>query len=92
MNRYCGATWNDGAVDAVTGADKFVLRPMPCLQTGKDCPVYYTPATTTTQGNGSYPSMYMSLGLSEYSFVLPADASGKAEVRIRITPADAKVG
>lgn len=87
-----GATWNDGAVDAVTGADKFVLRPMPCLQTGKDCPVYYTPATTTTQGNGSYPSMYMSLGLSEYSFVLPADASGKAEVRIRITPADAKVG
>lgn len=87
-----GATWNDGAVDAVTGASTFVLRPMPCMQTAGDCPVYYTPNTTVKQGYGSYPSLYMSLGLSEYSFVLPADASGKADVRVRITPADTKVG
>ena len=85
-----GASWQDGAVDAVTGADKFVMRPMAC--TDLKSPVYYAQDTKTTVGSGSYPNIYMSLGLSEYSFVLPAEASGQANLIIRLTPADTEVG
>lgn len=60
--------------------------------TDQKSPVYYAQDTKTTVGSGAYPNIYMSLGLSEYSFVLPAEASGQANLIIRLTPADTEVG
>ncbi len=81
-----GATWNDGAVDAVTGASEFMLHQIPCW-TGS---VFNDPATTASSGTG-YPCAQMSLGLVEYGFVLPQGASGQASVIVRITPSRRRI-
>lgn len=81
-----GTTWNDGARDAVTGADKFMLHQIPC----QDGSVRQNPAANTNLGTAK-SNIAMSLGLVEYSFVLPQEASGQQNVIIRITPADKTV-
>lgn len=81
-----GATWNDGATDAVTGASEFMLHQVPCWTGG----VYNDPSSTASAGTG-YPNAQMCLGLVEYGFVLPAAASGHDEVIVRITPSRRRI-
>lgn len=81
-----GTTWNDGATDAVTGATEFMLHPIPTWNGA----AYNDPSTSTSAGTAP-PTVQMCLGLVEYSFVLPAAASGQNEVIVRITPAGRRI-
>ena len=81
-----GTTWNDGATDAVTGATEFMLHPIPTWNGA----AYNDPSTSTSAGTAP-PTVQMCLGLVEYSFVLPAAASGQNEVIVRITPASRRI-
>lgn len=80
------ASWQDGAVDALTGKSEFMLHPIPAWSGSA-----YTDPTAATAAGTANPNIEMALGLVEYSFVLPAEASGQANLIIRITPASRRI-
>ncbi len=91
-----GTTWNDGAVEAATGATEFMLHPVAAYWTdsddidGSDLFQDPTSTTATTTTGTRYCNQYTA-GLVEHSFVLPAAASGQESVIIRITPASKRI-
>lgn len=81
-----GMTWLDGAVNSVTGDSEFMLHPVPAWTDT----AYGDPATAVGGGT-AYPNAQMSLGLVEYSFKLPAGASGNDNVIVKIMPASKRI-
>lgn len=81
-----GTTWVDGAKSTLTGETEFMLHPVPAWTAAS-----YSDPASATAGGTAYPNAQMSLGLVEYSFELPAAASGQDNVLIRITPASKRV-
>lgn len=77
-----GASWNDGAVDAVTDLGEFMMHA--CAFWSGDA---YVDPTSNVKSGTLYCNNQTSLGSCEYSFVLPEAAKGHSEVLIRITPA-----
>ena len=81
-----GLTWLDGAVNSITGASEFMLHPVPAWSD-----TAYSDPATSVGGGTAYPNAQMSLGLVEYSFRLPAAASGVDNVIVKIIPANKRI-